>query len=77
MPFCILKGDPDDVIRARCYERATLLGPFDIGVQRGVRIAESERLWDEAPAVRGRTVSVYSRRSGRSTYPRDVGLFGW
>jgi hypothetical protein len=39
-----VKGEPDDGIRARCYERATLLGPFDTGVQRGVRIAESVRL---------------------------------
>jgi hypothetical protein len=42
--ICIVKGEPDDGIRARCYERATLLGPFDTGVQRGVRIAESVRL---------------------------------
>jgi hypothetical protein len=32
MPFCIVKGEPGDVIRARCYERATLLGPFGTGV---------------------------------------------
>jgi hypothetical protein len=50
MPFCIVKGEPDDVIRVRCYERATLFGPFDTGVQRGIRIAESVRLWEEASA---------------------------